>query len=770
MGFNLPIMNRRRRGRLDAYREGGANPALVLDFDSEYYRTGGAQTTFDSALTATRAGNATMVDSDGKIKWAPHNLVSSSTTTTGWAGFGTSVSVSSGVYTMTENSGTSEHNGGIAFSTAYQTDLVVDVKANGRTKGGFDAGTASATYRANFDLITETIDTAGSAITSSSITPLGDGWYRLTVRATNTNTFRLVLKNDAGAVSYTGDGVSGFLFRYPHAYRSDLGGMVAVPADARATPSATTYVPTTSAARYLPRRGHHVYNGSEWVNEGLLVESEARTNLVTYSGASTANWLTSGATLTQLSGSYLGAFAGVRVTSTGADWNRLETSDLSWTSGQTYNLTFFYVAGTSGRARLNLRDNTAGTESRANGPIGAVVAGTVNAGAVTNVTTETLPGGVYKTTYTFVPNNTTNLGRVGIGPDSTTAGQDIIALGAQFEAGSTPSSYIPTAGATVTRAAETLVIPSANLPWPAPQYVTGTELVTNGTFDTDISGWSNGSDPGGAIAWNPSGYLDLVNTSGTVRSGQTLNFVAGKVYRIGVTVVSVGGAASAALYFDNTSLLSFPVVGVGTHYVYFVAPSGPANINGRNFTTGTTVTLDNISVKEINPLSVSIAMDGRMTYADADSFSTSFHVRWYKDSNNYIYSTVDTAGTFTGRPKIHQAALGVVDSVTGSTVAYTPGVNVPFNIAARHGSTFINGAVDGVALTADLTPVALPDLSATNLQLGYDFMGTIGSFRIWADDIGDAGLVTATNPSTEPSLLLTFDSAETSFVDLGWSE
>ena len=32
-----------------------------------------------------------------------------------------------------------------------------------------------------------------------------------------------------------------------------------------------------------PRRGHHVYNGSAWVNEGLLLESEARTNLVTYS-------------------------------------------------------------------------------------------------------------------------------------------------------------------------------------------------------------------------------------------------------------------------------------------------------------------------------------------------------------------------------------------------------------------------------------------------------------------------------------------------------
>ena len=38
-----------------------------------------------------------------------------------------------------------------------------------------------------------------------------------------------------------------------------------------------------STARYLPRIGHHVYNGSQWVNEGLLHESGARTNLVTYS-------------------------------------------------------------------------------------------------------------------------------------------------------------------------------------------------------------------------------------------------------------------------------------------------------------------------------------------------------------------------------------------------------------------------------------------------------------------------------------------------------
>jgi hypothetical protein len=34
----------------------------------------------------------------------------------------------------------------------------------------------------------------------------------------------------------------------------------------------------------VPRIGHHIYNGSAWVNEGILHESEARTNLMTSSG------------------------------------------------------------------------------------------------------------------------------------------------------------------------------------------------------------------------------------------------------------------------------------------------------------------------------------------------------------------------------------------------------------------------------------------------------------------------------------------------------
>jgi hypothetical protein len=51
--------------------------------------------------------------------------------------------------------------------------------------------------------------------------------------------------------------------------------------------------------------------------------------------------------------------------------------------------------------------------------------------------------------------------------------------------------------------------------------------------------------------------------------------------------------------------------------------------------------------------------------------------------------------------------------------------------------------VDGTALTANTTPTALPDLSSTDLQLGYDYMGTVKLLRMWNQDLGDAGIALA---------------------------
>ena len=114
-----------------------------------------------------------------------------------------------------------------------------------------------------------------------------------------------------------------------------------------------------------------------------------------------------------------------------------------------------------------------------------------------------------------------------------------------------------------------------------------------------------------------------------------------------------------------------------------------------------------------------------------------------------------------------RTGVALMQNVSGLML---PGVLVPYNIASRHGSTFLNGAVDGVALTANTTPTALPDLSATDFNLGYDYMGTISMLRVWADDLADVGIAEATEPSEVPSLQLTFDNSETSFTIQDWEQ
>ena len=182
------------------------------------------------------------------------------------------------------------------------------------------------------------------------------------------------------------------------------------------------------------------------------------------------------------------------------------------------------------------------------------------------------------------------------------------------------------------------------------------------------------------------------------------------------------------------------------------------------------VDISGITLEEINPLSVSIGMEGRMTYADEDDLQTLMFLRWKEDNDNLIRTQLDTNSTNTGSLRFRQEDSSVIDDAASVSV-YSPDILVPYNIASRHGSTFINGAVDGVALTANTTPTALPDLSSADLELAFGYMGTISEFRVWDKDLGDAGIVEATNPSLEPSLSLTFEgTGTTSFTVSDWSE
>jgi len=168
------------------------------------------------------------------------------------------------------------------------------------------------------------------------------------------------------------------------------------------------------------------------------------------------------------------------------------------------------------------------------------------------------------------------------------------------------------------------------------------------------------------------------------------------------------------------------------------------NWGAQSVQSGVNIHFGDATYTAVGKYAVGIQMQGTMTFADNDLDEEVVFVNWYSDANNKILERVRTnAGT--GDYTVQQSASGVADTVSSSGSYYTPGINVSFNIASRHGSTFINGAVDGTALTEDTTPTELPNLSATNLSLGYDFMGTIDEFRMWGGmDIGDTTIAQAT--------------------------
>lgn len=736
-----------------------------------------------------------------EIKWAPHNLLtySEDLTNSGWTNNNLTVTTGqndfegnttafkltptaiSGIHRIYKTGANSNTTDGIL------TTVTIDLKADGYNF--FSVG-LKGSYYAVFNLSDGTV-TIDSSSVSPTVTSLGNGWYRCSITSTvlNQEVFSVgeTSQNATfGSSTFTGDGTSGVLVAYPHSYRSDLGGMVNNPE------TGDSYVPTTSTVRYLPRVGHHIYNGNAWANEGVLHESEARTNLLTYSQDFTHSSWTKANTATLAldaigpDGVVNSAVTLVDSNAGGTGYVRIDSSNITTTVGTAHTASIYAKADQL--QYLDIRTINWTTPANASTFFNLSTGVVVSTGAGMTSTIENAGNGWYRCSITFTTDAVDADGIIRFTPsaDGTTTTVDldgtssILIYGAQFEVGSTPSSYIPTSGSTVTRAAETLTVPAANLPWPTTVEVTGTELVTNGTFDTDISGWNNDGTTS-AIVGN---QIEVTSVSGVSGSGvdQTITTVAGKRYKFSSDHAPQTGRARIEVKDNNNFGSGLGTLSqtsaTGTYEFVFVALSNSTYIRLEAFDTSSVVLFDNVSVKEINPLSVSIQMDGRMTYADTNKQGTSnsrggevvFH-NWKLDNSNYNEIILATYNTDVGKPVFNVEAGGVRDNLVGSSSAYSPGINVPFNLASRHGSTFLNGAVDGTALTANTTPVALPYLQATNLSIGYKFMGTIGKFRVWSDDLTDTGIATASSPSTEPSLQLTFDGSSTSsFTVLDWSE
>tara|TARA_B110000908_G_C10176676_1_gene413571 strand:- start:36 stop:1274 length:1239 start_codon:yes stop_codon:yes gene_type:complete len=230
-----------------------------------------------------------MVDSDGLLKWAPHNLqrYSEEFNNSTWVKSGTSVTANAATAPNGELLADLLYptsSGGLIYNVEPNTDpynISCFVKSAGFSWVAIGTNTNSADI-SWFNLGSGVVGTVGSNMASSSITSIGDGWYlcsTTTTTAVGGNAQMAMWPTDGdGSRDSTPNGTDGLYIWGAHCHKSDLGGMVNNPA------RGDSYVPTTSSAVYLPRVGHHVYNGSAWVNEGILHESEARTNLVYSSG------------------------------------------------------------------------------------------------------------------------------------------------------------------------------------------------------------------------------------------------------------------------------------------------------------------------------------------------------------------------------------------------------------------------------------------------------------------------------------------------------
>jgi hypothetical protein len=703
------------------------------------------------------------------LKWAPHNLLAYSEDLGNWTNFNTTDSLNQiaspdGTTTadkVVENSSSTVHN---IYQTGH-TNVVsgVDYTFCTFVKQGdykwiqlsfaLSNSTFTANDFANFDVNAGTVGTTGSGATAT-IEDVGSGWYKCSVTATAaasaSSGATICLTDNTNASSrnpsYAGDGSSGIYVWGMHFNRGDLGGMVDNPE------RGDSYVPTTTAAKYLPRIGHHVYNGSAWVNEGLLAESESRTNIVTYSNDFTNSFWADASPNASVSLSSIpspdGSYAYKITSGGGLNAYRLATGVAS--NGHTKSL---WARSVSGSGTVNILGHNSVAET--------LVTLTENWQRFDLPVDVTETGG-------------TNFYLVDFRGSSTLS--ELLIYGAQLELGSTPSSYIPTSGSSVSRAAETFTIPSANLPWPTPQYI-GSELVTNGTFDTDTTG----STPN---TWETnSANASLIKQADGTALFTSASFAYARISNENRPVLPVGVYWVSFEVSETQGSLSNVHVGIGTTgntisgdgtygYAYVSSSEQAYELQIRPNSGGTgSFKIDNISVREINPLSVSIAMDGRMTYADTNTSNQMRFFEWLEDGSNYLASQIRTDSNRTGAIYVAHNNGGTFDSVASDDTYYSPDVFIPYNQAVRVTSTTLNYAADGVSGTANTTLTGLVDLSDSDFKLARSFSGTIGTFRIWDKDIADTGLVEATNPSLEPSLSLTFEGVGTnSFVVNDWSE
>ena len=224
------------------------------------------------------------------------------------------------------------------------------------------------------------------------------------------------------------------------------------------------YIPTTSAARFLPRFD---VDPATLAARGLLIEG-AGTNLQIYSEQlGDASWTKTSTSVTDNSTiAPSGSLTADTITASSAGANReIGSSLISLTSGSNYAISWYVKNGSTGWCYFGLSDYVANYlayyVNLTTGQVGSAFSGGSGLSIVGSPTAIDVGNGWWRVQMTVSCTATRAYRQVvGIAAGNNNAtvanGATLIAWGAQLETGTIATSYIPTTTASVNRSAETI--------------------------------------------------------------------------------------------------------------------------------------------------------------------------------------------------------------------------------------------------------------------------------------------------------------------------
>lgn len=417
----------------------------------------------------SRGTMGTKIGPTGLIEYAPENLITQSEALGSFGTvFGTTVSSANisvapnGTLTaekLIESSANEEHGIFQSQTTSGTCAFSAYFKADGRRYAVLrkdSTGSGFAVFDLQDGLVTQVSNT------TATIENAGNGWWRCKMITTAISTCVIKLSNIATGVtgnsSYLGNGVSGIFVWGIQLERSTV---------------ARQYIPTTTGPVYGPRFD---YDPITLACKGLLIE-ESRTNLLSYSSQfeNTSGWNQTRAFATadstsSPSGQNDADLLTARTVSYGGILRR--ATNISYAVNTTYAMSVYAKAGTATYIGFRMSDesqtamglyptfNLSGSGSFSGGtPIG----GTIVSGSCTSVGNGWYRCVLVYTTAASSTGGTTDIAIVQSNGNTnyTPAGTETVYLwGAQLEAGTFATSYIPTTTTSLTRSADVCSISS----------------------------------------------------------------------------------------------------------------------------------------------------------------------------------------------------------------------------------------------------------------------------------------------------------------------